>query len=61
MKLTCRLKFNIPRLTIYRTLCEGLETVEGITDAIECFHQMENELPEETITQGEQAKWVLGE
>ena len=61
MKLTRRSKFNLPRLTIYRTLCEGLGTAEGIMDAIECFLQMANELTEETITQGEQAGWVLGE
>ena len=60
-ELTCGSKFKVPRITIYRTLCEGLETVEGITDAIECFHQMENELPEGAITQGGQVQWVLGE
>ena len=44
----------------YRILCGGLETVEGVMDAIECFHQMADELTEETITQGEQAEWFQG-
>lgn len=44
----------------YRILCEGLEMVEEIMDAIECFHQMRNELKEETITQGEHAEWFRG-
>ena len=44
----------------YRIVCEGLETVEGVTDAIECFHQMTSELTEESIMRGEQAEWVLG-
>ena len=30
-------------------------------DAIECFHQMTNELTEERVAQDEQASWVLGE
>ncbi|KAF8552471.1 hypothetical protein OG21DRAFT_1443452 [Imleria badia] len=53
--------FKVPKLTIYRNLCEGLEleTVEGIMDAIECFHQMASELTEETITRGEQVEWFL--
>ena len=45
----------------YRMICASLETVEGIVDAIECFHQMTNELTEESVTQGDQAGWVLGE
>jgi hypothetical protein len=60
MKLTRILKFNVPRPTIYRTLCEGLERVEGILDAIECFHQMARELADEAIMKGEQAEWFRG-
>ncbi|KAF8547868.1 YVTN repeat-like/Quino protein amine dehydrogenase [Imleria badia] len=52
--------FEVPRLAIYRAICEGLETPEGIMDAIECFHQMVSELTEETIMQAPEAKWVLG-
>ncbi|KAF8554548.1 protein prenylyltransferase, partial [Imleria badia] len=51
--------FKVPRLVTYRILCEGLEIGEGITDAIECYHQMASELTEEIITQDAQAEWVL--
>ena len=34
---------------------------DRITDAIECFHQLDSELAEETNTHGEQVKWVVGE
>ena len=61
VKLTHRLKFNVSRVTTYRIICDGLETVEGIIDAIECFHQMAGELTEESVTKGEQAGWFLGE
>ena len=61
VKLTRMLKFKIPRIMSYRIVCEGLETVEGVMDAIECFHQMTSELTEESIMRGEQAEWVLGE
>ena len=44
----------------YRILCEGLESEEGILDAIECFHQMANELTEVAIMEGEQAGWFHG-
>ena len=60
-KLIRRLKFNVPRLVTYRILCEGLDAVGEIMDAIECFHQMTNELTEERVAQDEQASWVLGE
>ena len=42
-----------------RILCEGLETMDGITDAVECFHQTESELTEEALAQDE-AQWVRG-
>ena len=58
--LTHRLKFKVSRLATYRILCEGLERVEGIMDAIECFHQMANELTQETFTRGGQAEWFRG-
>ena len=29
---------------IYRAICERLEAIDHITDAAECFHEMEYEL-----------------
>ena len=53
-------KFKVPRVMVYRIMCEGLERAEGITDAVDCFHQMANEVAENAITQGEQAEWFRG-
>ena len=40
-------------------ICERLEKINHITDAIECFHMMGNELAQEV--QGNEANWVHGE
>ena len=53
------LEFIAPKFTIYRAVCERLETTERLTDAIECFHGMANELGREI--RGKEATWVLGE
>ncbi|KAF8120145.1 hypothetical protein EV363DRAFT_1374840, partial [Boletus edulis] len=36
--------FVVPRFTTYVALCERLETIERITDAVECFYDMTSEL-----------------
>jgi hypothetical protein len=51
-------KFKVSRFSIYRALCERLETVNLIVDATECFHDMVNELAQ--VILGTDAKWVLG-
>ncbi|KAF8556914.1 hypothetical protein OG21DRAFT_1520796 [Imleria badia] len=48
--------FVVPRLAIYRALCERLEMLGRLADAVECFRQMVDELGEETNLYGE---WVL--
>lgn len=59
MSLTLSLKFTVPRVMIYRAICEYLEMADRLTDAIDCFYRMVNEL---AMTQEEEeAKWVLGE
>jgi hypothetical protein len=57
--LTTASGFKVPRFTVYQTICERLETVNHITDAIECFHEMANELAQQM--EGKEAKWVFGE
>lgn len=50
-----RLQFVLPRATIYQVVCERLEMIDCITDAVECFRQMANEMGEDTLrdwTQG---------
>jgi hypothetical protein len=46
---------------IYCILCDHLEMTNRMTDAIDCFRQMNSELAGETITHDEQAKWAAGE
>ena len=46
---------------VYWALCDHLEMTDRITEAIECFHQMNSELAGETNIHGEQAKWAVGE
>ncbi|KAF8548746.1 hypothetical protein OG21DRAFT_1489116 [Imleria badia] len=55
--LSAARNFKVPRIMTYQIICEGLESVEGIMDAIECFHQMASELTQEAFSEGEQAKW----
>ena len=55
------LEFTVPRFAIYQAICSHLETANHLTDAIECFHQMNNELAGKTHVRGEQVKWVAGE
>ncbi|KAF8546152.1 hypothetical protein OG21DRAFT_1215477 [Imleria badia] len=51
--------FVVPRFSIYRALCERLETLDCLTDAKECLRQMVDELGEVTNLHGEQLEWVL--
>ena len=54
-------KFVVSRVTIYRVVCEHLETVGRTSDASECFRQMVVELVQQKKAPDEQADWVLGE
>jgi hypothetical protein len=55
------MEFMSSRFTIYRTICEQLDTLDRITEATECFHQMTNELGDETTVHVAQAEWIHGE
>ncbi|KAF8554675.1 hypothetical protein OG21DRAFT_1508679 [Imleria badia] len=50
--------FTLPRVTTYWAVCERLETMDRVTDAIECFHEMTNELGEEVYISGPLTEWV---
>ena len=52
-------EFVVPRFTIFRVICERLETIHRLTHASECFRQMVDELSQEI--RGTEANWVLGE
>ena len=57
---TVCLEFAAPKFTIYRAICERLEMLDRLTDAIECSDQMESDTAVETNARGGQEKWVLG-
>ncbi|KAF8452202.1 hypothetical protein L210DRAFT_952752 [Boletus edulis BED1] len=56
-KLTCGWKdaslsavgFTVSRVDIYRVVCEHLETIDRIVDAVGCVHEMTSELGEEKL------------
>ena len=55
------LQFTLPRVTIYRVICECLEVSDRVTGVIECFHEMMSELGEEIYMSGPMTEWVSGE
>ena len=55
------LQFTLPRVTIYRAVCERLEAIERVTDAIECFDEMMSGLGGEVYLSGPMTEWVSGE
>ena len=59
MRLTFGLQFAFFRTTIYRVICERLEMVDHMADAVDCFHDLESYLGGETDLRDEQ--WAVGE
>jgi hypothetical protein len=55
------LQFTLPRITVYRVICERLEAIERVTDAIECFLEMMSEFGGEVYTSVPMTEWVSGE
>ncbi|KAF8128175.1 hypothetical protein EV363DRAFT_1170862 [Boletus edulis] len=51
--------FTFPRAEIYRAICDRLEVIDRIADAMECFHEMMSELGGETKGNDEYRAWVL--
>jgi hypothetical protein len=54
-------QFTLPRVTIYRVLCEHLEAIDRVTDAIECLLEMTSELGGEVYMSRPITEWVSGE
>ena len=52
-------QFKLPRFLVYRVICDILEGDDRLTQAIECFRQMQNELPEDTSSHDGRAQWEL--
>jgi hypothetical protein len=55
------LQFTSPGVTIYRVICERLEAIDRVTDAIECFLEMMSEFGGEVYTSEPMNEWIFGE
>jgi len=53
-------QFKVPRFVVYRVICDILEGGGRLTEAVECFRQLQNALPEETSTHSERLEWERG-
>ena len=56
------LQFQIPKLLVYQAVCDVLEQDGRLTEAIQCFRKMQNNLTEDmsTYTAWEVGEWVQG-
>ncbi|KAI9456188.1 WD40-repeat-containing domain protein [Boletus coccyginus] len=52
-------KFKVPRFIVYRVICNSLERDGRLVEAVECFQQMQSELPEDAGVRDEREKWEL--
>ena len=55
-------QFQIPKLLVYQAVCDALEQDGRLTEAIQCFRKMQNDLTEDTSTDRawEVGEWVQG-
>ena len=56
------LQFQVPKLLVYRTVCDVLEQDSRLTEAVQCFQIMQNDLTEDTSTYmvWEVGEWIHG-
>ena len=52
------LQFQVPKSLIYQTICDVLEQDGRVTEVIQCFQKMQDDLPQETSMC---TAWELGE
>ena len=55
------IQFKLARFDVYRVVCAVLEGDGRVTEAIECFHQMQRELGDDMNIHNERAQWELSE
>ncbi|KAG9310380.1 hypothetical protein JVU11DRAFT_9515 [Chiua virens] len=55
--LMSSVSFVVPRYMVYQALCEHLDTMNQITDAINCFRQMTSQIVHNL--EGRQAEWIF--
>ncbi|KAF8548148.1 WD40 repeat-like protein [Imleria badia] len=57
--LNAAAKFKVPRFLAYRSICDILERDGYLTQAVECFRQMQNELQDDKSKHDERVQWEL--
>ncbi|KAI9571085.1 hypothetical protein HD554DRAFT_2214537, partial [Boletus coccyginus] len=57
--LSAATKFGVPGFVVYRVICDILEREGRIVEAVECFQQMQSELPDGAGVRDERAEWEL--
>ena len=55
------LQFTLWRLAVYQVICERLETIDRIADAVDCFNEMMTQLGGEAYISERISNWVGGE
>jgi len=53
-------QFKVPRFVVHRVICDTLEGDGRLTEAAECFRQLQNALPENTGMHDERMQWERG-
>jgi hypothetical protein len=54
------IQFIPPKFHLYRAVCDALEEDDRVTEAMECFRMMKDELSEETHAFDDRPQWELG-
>ncbi|KAI9571750.1 hypothetical protein HD554DRAFT_1817238 [Boletus coccyginus] len=52
-------EFKVPRFVVCRVICDILERDGRLAEALECFRQMRDEIPEDADLCDEQSEWEL--
>ncbi|KAI9567156.1 hypothetical protein HD554DRAFT_1030392 [Boletus coccyginus] len=55
--LSASAKFKVPIFVVYRVICDILEGDGRLTQAVECFRQLQNALPGEMVMRSERVEW----
>ena len=49
------------RMSIYRVVCESFETMDRVSDAVTCFHEMTTEMEARANSSNRDPEWASGE
>jgi hypothetical protein len=55
------IQFKLLKFHVYLAICEVLEARGRVTEAVECFGKIQDELSQETSTSNQPSQWEQGE